>query len=70
MKTLGDVAYYIQSLPAPVPYVAVSAEAWEKIRDEAVAWHEAHDTELEGSTNLITPNFLVFGIPIVVAGNA
>lgn len=70
MKTLGDVAYYIQNLPAPVPYVAVSINEWERIRDEAVAWHDAHDSQLEASMYMTTPNFLVFGIPIIAAGHA
>lgn len=70
MNTLGDVAHHIQTLPAPVPYVAVSVERWASIRDEMIDWCHERDTELEASMFLTTPNFLVFGIPVIAAGHA
>lgn len=68
MKNLGELVHYISQLSMPVPYIGIGN--WEAVREEARLWCEDNDEKFECDPRLLTPNFIVFGIPIIQAGNA
>lgn len=70
MRNFNELLCHIERLPQAVPFVGLDVTVWEAVREEAREYYEDRDEELRVHPTLMTPNFMVEGIPVIPAGHA
>jgi hypothetical protein len=67
---LDDLIAYIHRLSVPVPYIPLTDPTWRMIRDEVIERCKEEGEEFSAHATFPCPNFLLYGIPIVLGGTA